>query len=279
MKVAVLSDIHGNLPALQQVASHIEQWRADQVIVNGDIINRGPLSAACWEFVQAQGWAIVGGNHEAYVANWLNPQTVRTGPEFEINQSSFWTFQRLNGVVDLLPQLPPRLSLVGPDQGEVRLTHGSMLGNRDGIYPFTTDDELQRKIEPPPAVFITGHTHKPLIRYLGETLVLNVGSAGYAFDGDVRASYGQLVWHSGRWSAAIVRLEYDRQQTDDDFHQSGFFEGGPLAYLMYVEWRNAVNNISGWLQRYEAHVLAGEITLADSVARYRAEIGLEIGKL
>ena len=274
MKIAVLSDIHGNLPALQRVADHIEQWQADQVIVNGDIVNRGPLSAACWEFVQAQGWAVVSGNHEAYVASWLDPQTIRTGPEFEINQSSFWTFQRLNGIVEVLLRLPARLSLVGPDAGEVRLTHGSMRGNRDGIYPFTTDEELRHKIEPPPAVFISGHTHKPLIRYVDQTLVLNVGSAGCTFDGDARASYGQLVWGSGRWSATIIRLDYDRHQTDQDFHQSGFFEGGPLAYLMYLEWRNAANNINGWIQRYEAHVLAGEITLADSVARYRAEMGL-----
>ena len=52
MKLAVLSDIHGNWPGLMVVADHIERWQPDLVIVNGDVINRGPNSAACWDFVQ-----------------------------------------------------------------------------------------------------------------------------------------------------------------------------------------------------------------------------------
>ncbi len=68
MKLAVLSDIHGNVPALQAVVEHVEAWGPDHVIVNGDIVNRGPYSLECLQAVQekqaVQGWQLLRGNHE-----------------------------------------------------------------------------------------------------------------------------------------------------------------------------------------------------------------------
>ncbi|NJN55107.1 MAG: metallophosphoesterase, partial [Anaerolineae bacterium] len=52
MKIAVLSDIHGNLPALRAVAEHVAQWQPDAVVVDGDTVNRGPQSLLCWQTVQ-----------------------------------------------------------------------------------------------------------------------------------------------------------------------------------------------------------------------------------
>ena len=71
MKIAVLADIHGNMPALERVTTHIEAWGADQVIVAGDVVNRGPQPRTCLQFVedkqQSAGWQVVRGNHEDYV--------------------------------------------------------------------------------------------------------------------------------------------------------------------------------------------------------------------
>ena len=47
MKIAVLADIHGNLPALEAVAAHVEAWQPDRVIVAGDLVNRGPRPLEC----------------------------------------------------------------------------------------------------------------------------------------------------------------------------------------------------------------------------------------
>ena len=52
MKLAVLADIHANWPALQAVTEHLEAWQPDQVIVDGDTVNRGPRPAECLRFVQ-----------------------------------------------------------------------------------------------------------------------------------------------------------------------------------------------------------------------------------
>ena len=67
MKIAVLSDIHGNLPALEAVTEHLEKWSPDIVILNGDIVNRGPLSKECLDFVLQKPWHIIKGNHEEFV--------------------------------------------------------------------------------------------------------------------------------------------------------------------------------------------------------------------
>lgn len=270
MKVAVLSDIHGNLPALEAVAAHIEQWAPDITVVNGDVVNRGPRPRACWEFVQVQqeaaGWRLVRGNHEQFVAKWLDPERPRSGVLFEMYLASFWTYRLLGPLARLIPSLPAQEQLVGPAGGEVRITHGSMRGDRDGIYPETAAAELAQQIKPAPAVFCTAHTHRPLVRQLNGTLVINSGSAGTTFDGDVRASYAQLTWRQGRWHGRIVRLPYDRDQTARDFVESGFLEeGGALVRIFFEEWQQARPMVNQWAQRYEAGVVAGEIGLAASV--------------
>ncbi len=67
MKVAVLSDVHGNLPALRTVIADIDAWSPDLVVVGGDIINRGPLSGECLDLLverqAADGWHLLRGNH------------------------------------------------------------------------------------------------------------------------------------------------------------------------------------------------------------------------
>ena len=91
MKIAALSDIHGNLPALEIVTTNIEQWQPDFVIVGGDIINRGPLSRDCLEWTLARegrdGWQLVRGNHEDYVLEFAGvgkPVTGRVLPSAPI---------------------------------------------------------------------------------------------------------------------------------------------------------------------------------------------------
>jgi predicted phosphodiesterase len=106
MKVAVLSDIHGNWPALQTVTEHIEKWQPDFVVVAGDIINRGPNSADCLRFVvakqQTAAWHLIHGNHEGYI---LEHHAQPNGPS-RFNQVSYWTYQQLNGQINHIRRAP-----------------------------------------------------------------------------------------------------------------------------------------------------------------------------
>jgi predicted phosphodiesterase len=274
MKIAILSDVHGNYPALLTVAEHVEAWQPDLVVLAGDIVNRGPRSAECLAFALAKqstaGWLIVGGNHEEYVIAQSKPDRPDDGPQAEIQRASRWTYEQLRCEVSALQALPFSRELTGPDGSGLRVTHGSMLGTRDGIYPHTETEALPSKVgQPLPAVFCVGHTHQPLIRALNGTLVVNAGSVGLPFDGDWRASYAQVTWHRGQWHAQIVRLCYDRSQAERDFYETGFAEhGGPLVRLILRELQIARGLIYSWAQAYEQPVLRGELSLAQSVEQF-----------
>ena len=167
--------------------------------------------------------------------------------------------------------MPVQQSWQMGDDSEVRVVHASMRGTRDGIFPKTPDDLLREQIAPPPKLFVVGHTHIPLVRTIGETLVVNAGSAGLPFDRDPRACYAQLTWQAGRWNAEIVRVEYDRAQADRDFDETGFVEqAGPIAVLIRDELAQARSNLFEWTRDYEAAVIAGYLTMAESVTRFLA---------
>lgn len=277
MKIAVLADIHANLPALQTVTEHLEAWRPDRVIVAGDVVNRGPRPAECLRFVQDRqrdaDWLVVIGNHEEYVIGQARPDAPRSGPQFEIHRGSYWTYQKLDEDVSALEAMPFQLSLTAPDGGEVRVTHASMLGTREGIYKRTPDEELIRKVgHPAPGVFCVGHTHRPLVRMLNSTLVVNVGAVGLPFDGDSRAGYAQLTWQGRLWQAEIVRLDYDRTQAARDFYETGFLDqASTFAQLVQVELRTARSLIFEWTRRYQDAILAGTITAQAAVTEFLAD--------
>ena len=259
MKIAILSDIHGNLPALEAVAADIARWQPDQVLVNGDTVNRGALSPDCWQFVRQRGWAHSCGNHEEYMLERLDP--AYPPPQYrELFEMSSWTYHQFNGELAELKSLPEGLTVYAPDGSECRLRHASMKSNTDGIHPHSALETIWQQIAPPPAVFATGHTHCPFVRQVDETLVVNSGSVGFPADGDRRGSYAQLTWLRGRWTAEIVRVSYDWDRAERDFHTSGFLAGaGAISRLVYHEWESARILLTPWRRQYEAVVLAGKV--------------------
>jgi predicted phosphodiesterase len=275
MKLAVLADVHANWLALQAVADHLAAWGADRVVVAGDVINRGPRPVECWEFVlqrqRESNWLLVLGNHEEYVIHHARPREPIAGPWIQIWGSSRWTYEKLGCDVSTLETLPLQQSWHMPDGSEARVVHASMRGTRDGIFVKTPDAVLRGQITPAPKLFVVGHTHQPLVRTIDETLVVNVGAVGLPFDLDPRACYAQLTWQAGRWIAKIVRVDYDRAQADRDFDETGFVaDAGPIALLIRDELAQARSNLFEWTRAYEAAVIAGHLTMAESVTRFLA---------
>jgi putative phosphoesterase len=272
MKLAVIADIHSNLPALQAVTDHLEKWQPDRVIVAGDIVNRGPRPVECLQFVQDKqrinDWQVVIGNHEEYVIHHSLPDSPRKGPRFQIYQTSFWTYQQLKNDVSALKAMPNH-SEHFTTAGLIHVTHASMRGTRDGILPKVTDDHLRLQIDPQAAVFCVGHTHLPLIRSIDQTLVVNCGSVGLPFDGDGRAAYAQIERVDQQWRARIVRLDYDRAQADRDYDETSFMQdSGAFAPLIRSELRLARSALMEWSIGFEQVVMHGEISIEESVRRF-----------
>ena len=271
MKVAVLADIHANLAALEAVTEHIERWQPNATLVAGDIVNRGPRARECWAFVQQRmaqaGWLVLRGNHERYIFEVLNKIETRIGLYDAINDGVRWTLHNL-GDVRALQALPERLS-IDTAGGERRRVHASMGRDRDDLKPYHPDDELRLKIAPAPAVFCCGHTHRSLIRRVDQTLVVNAGSVGASFDGDMRAAYAQIVYDGQGWQAEIMRVPYDYERTARDFELSGYMrEAGVCAPIVYKEFQTSRPYLGSWYRRYNDLVLAGKLTAAESVQRF-----------
>jgi 3',5'-cyclic AMP phosphodiesterase CpdA len=148
MKIAILSDIHGILAGWQAVFADLTAWGPDRVIVNGDMVNRGPQSFAVWQLVQKQaetaGWTVLRGNHERYVFSreWERPGLNHLG--VEIRRQTAWTFRQHQGHVAELAALPTGCTLQSPHGGRlVRVRHAVMWSDEVGLYPDTGDEQIR----------------------------------------------------------------------------------------------------------------------------------------
>jgi predicted phosphodiesterase len=277
MRIAILTDIHANLIAFASVADHVERWKPDHVLLAGDLINRGPRPLECLRLFQekatSQAWRTIRGNHEDYVLMFARPDAPVSGPRFEVHKPSYWTYTHVQPMLNVVQTMPESYKLTDLFGHEVRMVHASMLGNREGIYPETTEAEMGARLGDGsgilPAALCVGHTHRPLIRRYRDTLVVNAGSSGLPFDGDVRPSYARLTWRRNRWNAEIVRVNYDHRAALRDFDQSGYAEeAGPLTRLVRIELTSARSMLYSWAVQFQSLAESGQITMRQSVEEF-----------
>lgn len=276
MKLAVFSDVQGNLPAMEAAVEHICAWRPDLVILNGDLVNRGPSSTDCLnlfeELRSSEGWLPVRGNHEDYI---LHCGTCAPESDLDASLRRFadWTTQQLGDLAESLRDWPDHLCLHGPANDWVHVTHGSLAGNRIGISARIPDEELPRRVPEDVDLFVVAHTHKPLEREFRGVRILNVGSVGSPFDGDPRSCYGRIEHRNSGWKTELVRLEYDRGRTERDFRQSGFLDqGGPIAGVIFEEWRRARMLMPMFKARYRELLIEGKISVEQAVQELLSNI-------
>ncbi len=127
------------MPVLETAVADLDKWQPDVVVVAGDVVNRGPCSLACWEFVQArahqQNWRILKGNHEDYVLECATPPNDPRAPSLQIRQYAQWTYEQLNGHIATIAALPDQYSFTAPDGRELRVVHAAMQNNRKRPTP------------------------------------------------------------------------------------------------------------------------------------------------
>ncbi|EIC20401.1 metallophosphoesterase family protein [Thiorhodovibrio frisius] len=279
MKVAVFSDVQGNIQAFEQAIAIIDAWQPDLVATAGDLINRGPDNHSCLALFEQRrrqhGWLAVRGNHEAWVSRWSR-EGARTPQEQAMFAFTDWTCRQLGELAQRLDHWPDHLCFDAPGDRPgcgadlwVHIAHGTLAGNRDGISPRTADESLQDKLPADLALYITGHTHKVHTRRVLGMDIVNVGSVGSPFDDDPRGSLGLFSFYRGRWHTEIRRFDYDREQSTRRFEESGFLDqGGPLAQVIFAEWQQARPLLAHWRHQYEAAVMAGEVDLQWSVDQF-----------
>jgi len=241
-RIAVIADIHGNVPALRAVFDDLDEADVDEVIVGGDLVGRGPRGSRIVELIAERGWPTIRGNHEDYLLSFRRGDVPDDWLEADEWAASRWMADELdNDHEDFIDDLP--FSYVSRLDPGLRVVHGSPSSYTDGIGPWLDQkaiDERWRSIDE--SILVCAHTHRPLVRQIeGDSgLVVNVGSVGLPFNGDPRAQYAIVERHEDRWDVEFRQVEYDREQLIDTYRESGFLEdGGITARVLLREVREA----------------------------------------
>ena len=216
VRVAILSDIHGNLEALTAVRAAFKKERPDHVVIAGDHVLNGPDPAGVVDALrdmEASGATIVQGNTDVAVADFdysaANPSFSDGVPEI-FRAAAEWAHDALGEErVAWLRRLPSERRLM-LDDTMLLACHGSPGSQTQGfdmqLDPSVVYERLSRTAA---RLIACGHTHLPEIRDLGWKMIINDGSAGYVFDGDPTASWALVDVDGTEVSAEIRRTEFD----------------------------------------------------------------------
>ncbi len=218
LRIAIVSDVHGNAVALEAVRAALRKEKPDAICIAGDLVLNGPSPAETVDAIREledDGALVVQGNTDIAVADfdysaafpWMSddvPETFQAAAE--------WAHAALGEErLDWMRRLPAERRLRG-EGVLVLVTHASP-GSQTAGFDQALDASVtvERLSHTDARVVACGHTHVPEVRDFGWKMIVNAGSAGYVFDGDPTASWGLVTIAAGGdvISAEIRRTEYD----------------------------------------------------------------------
>lgn len=241
-KLAILSDIHGNLPALEAVLSDLRQDDVDQIIVAGDVINFGPSSNQTAKIVIDNGWPVVRGNNEYFLLDYGTPRAPADWADPVQFAPTLWTNQRIDPELkNVIATWPDTLNLRFDDAPPIQVFHGSPNSSWESIYWTMTDQEIEGLLSTVEADFvICGHTHLPMDRQAGKWRIFNPGSVGVPLDGIFSASYMLLEGNGQGWVPTFRRVNFDYMAIFEEFEKTGFnVQCGPIGRLVLEIYKTA----------------------------------------
>lgn len=176
MRLALISDIHANLVALDAVLGDIERRGVDALVCLGDICDLGPEPVETLDRVRSLGCPVIAGNHDPFHHDEPAPP--------ELSAIMRWCESELSSEdLAYLRALPLDLHLDLGFGVRLHCVHGSPRGFSEGIVAEQTREELNTILDGVTAdILVAGHTHVPLLRRLDKLLVVNVGSVGCPFE-------------------------------------------------------------------------------------------------
>ena len=231
MRVAVITDIHGNIGALIAVLADLRRVAPDHVVFGGDVALFGSHGLECWQRVDDLGWTLVQGNTDRYLVN--------PGPKLRaLRKSSVamanslqrtieWTQEKIGDrLINRLATMPT-VARLNSESGRLVVVHGAPGNDETGLFPDAPEAELQEHLRSVEAqVLVCGHTHRVSVRHVGKVLLVNCGSVGRSYDGQPgQGTYAVLDDVTGRWSASIRRVAYDQHAA----YRQSLIRGVPLS--------------------------------------------------
>ncbi len=220
-RVAFVSDIHGNLPALQVVLDELErQAPFDRVVGGGDYASGGLFPHECLHRVRDAGWDFVRGNADEWLVEiategkipaqgWV-PAVVPDEKTLEVLR---WNAERIDpDTVSFLAGLPIEWSMRGPSGEKLVFVHATPSSTHLGYAPDAPEEIFLPMFDQTGAdVLLHGHIHHAYLRRIGDRTLGCVGSVGLPFDRDARACFLIATDGGDGWQLEHRRIAYDRE--------------------------------------------------------------------
>ena len=225
-RLAILSDVHGNLLALEAVLADLEnqaQGTPDAVWVLGDLAVFCPWPTETLALLRViPNGAFLRGNTDRYlvtgqrpVARVHSPDDWATMPALLVERDANfrWTVERLSYAdYEFLRDLPLQLEMDVPGYGRVVAVHATPTDDESVLFPETPDDQIRPHLSGLDArLLLYGHTHRPLDRTVDGIRIVNDGSVGLPLDDATCPTYALLDFEGGQCEVTIRRVAYDHE--------------------------------------------------------------------
>lgn len=238
MKIALISDIHGNAIALDHVLTDIHEKKVDKIYVLGDICYRGPEPKRSLELIQALQTEVIKGNADEWVVRGVLQGEVPDKALEMMNLERDWTVSQLDSSdLEYLEKLPSQIRL-NIEGISINIFHATPVSLFEFVQPNIDDETIKAKLMSSiedAQIYIYAHIHKPYIRYTHGKIVINTGSVGLPFDGLAMASYAIVEISDGNIRTSIERVGYNIVQVAEQYRNLEY----PNAEMMIKVLRNA----------------------------------------
>ena len=256
MKITLLADIHGNLPALKAVLRHAEGQMATQTILNlGDSVGYGPNPDEIVRWTQSARVVNILGNYDKKVLSKKHRKEGWSRVKNPDKRAMFaWTYQGLSKKSrKILKRMPEELELT-LEGHRTLMTHGSPASINEHLLPDTPTARLQELAAMTRAeIILCGHSHRAFVRQVGDVQFINPGTVGRPDDGDPRASYATLDFSNGEVQVEFHRVPYDIAAAVRCMRQTGMPEVFAQVIRCGLNYDDVLAEIGGTDQTPELH--------------------------
>ncbi|HEX5164503.1 MAG TPA: metallophosphoesterase family protein [Thermomicrobiales bacterium] len=227
--IAFVSDIHGNLPALQAVLADLDAHGPyDEVVGGGDFVSGGAYPERVMAIVRERGWPSVRGNGDEWVIESASAGRVPARgyeqlPPPTMMQVQDWAAKALSQEsLRYLLDLPLAWRTTGPSGKRLVFVHATPGSAHPIVMPDADESVLTAMLDQADTdTLVYGHIHRAYLRQVGERTVACCGAVGFPLDGDPRPCYLTATDTGSGWSLEHHRVNYDRDQYLSDLARSG----------------------------------------------------------